>query len=54
MSTREIEKMVLRKSKHNRRGGMTEPYPYASRNIAEKECIKFCREDQREEQSNNL
>ena len=37
MSTREIEKMVLKTSKHNRSEGMTEPYPYASKNTAEKE-----------------
>ena len=49
MSTREIEKVVLETNKHNGRGGMTEPYPYTSRNIAENECIKFCRVYQREE-----
>jgi hypothetical protein len=41
MSTREIEKVVLKTSQHNRRGGVTEPYPYASRDTVENECIKW-------------
>ena len=34
MSTRELEKMVLETSKHNRSRGMIEPYLYASRNTS--------------------
>ena len=36
MSTREIEKVVLKTNKHNRSRDMTEPYPCVSRNTAEK------------------
>ena len=42
LSAREIEKMVLKTSKHNRSEGMAEPYPYISRNTTENERIKFC------------